>query len=115
MEILDKQAFFETREKIFALNKNLNSIRQRVQIAETDRKKCLITVKELESLPQTTKTYKAVGKMFVVAPINTLKVELKQQAAKREEESTGYINQGKYIEAQLNEAQASLKELVKMK
>ncbi|KAM9984208.1 hypothetical protein ACTFIZ_003900 [Dictyostelium cf. discoideum] len=115
MEILDKQAFFETREKLYTLSRSLNIIKQRIQIAENDRKKCLITINELESLSSDTKTYKAVGKMFVISPMTSLKTELKQQVQKDEEDVKGLINQSKYIDAQITDTERSLNELVRKK
>ncbi|KAN0039400.1 hypothetical protein ACTA71_001594 [Dictyostelium dimigraforme] len=115
MEILDKQAFLETREKLFTLSRSLNIIKQRIQISETDRKKCLVTIKELNLLTPETKTYKAVGKMFVISPIETLKTELEQQIEKDEEDVKGLINQSKYIDAQITDTERSLNELVRKK
>ncbi|EFA81148.1 prefoldin beta-like domain containing protein [Heterostelium album PN500] len=112
LEITDMQAFQEIREKLFNLNRNLNNIRQKIQVSDKDRQRCVITLKELETLPPNTKTYKSVGKMFLVAPKDTLKKELKKQVEKDEEDVKGLMNQGKYIDAQISETEKSLKELV---
>ncbi|KAF2068747.1 hypothetical protein CYY_009928 [Polysphondylium violaceum] len=114
-EITDKKAFQETREKLFTLTRSLNACRQRIQITDTDKQRCLITTRELESLPSNTKTYKAVGKMFIISPMNELKDELNKQAQKDEEDVKGLINQSKYLDAQIRDAEKSLQELVIMK
>eukprot|EP01133_Synstelium_polycarpum_P007730 gene7730-9060_t len=112
VEISDMQAFQEIREKLFALNRNLNTVRQRIQVSDKDRQRCLITLRELEALPADTKAYKSIGKMFLVAPMATLKTDLKKQAEKDEEDVKGLMNQGKYLDAQISGTEKSLKELV---
>ncbi|GAM19555.1 hypothetical protein SAMD00019534_027300, partial [Acytostelium subglobosum LB1] len=112
IEITDMQEFQKIREKLFNLNRNLNTIKQKIQYTDKDRQRCLITVKDLDSLPSSTKTYKSVGKMFIVAPLDTLKKDLKKQAEKDEEDVKGLMNQGKYLDAQITETEKSLKELM---
>eukprot|EP01132_Coremiostelium_polycephalum_P006064 gene6064-7554_t len=115
VEITDKQAFQELREKLINLNRNSNTLRQKIQSTDTDKQRCLITLKEIETLPPQTKTYKAIGKMFLLSPKDSLRSDLKKQVDKDESDVKGLINQRKYIDAQIAEAEKSLKELVIMK
>ncbi|EGG14949.1 prefoldin beta-like domain containing protein [Cavenderia fasciculata] len=112
VEIADMQAFQEVREKLFTLNRTLNTIRQKIQITDKDRQRCAITLRELESIPESTKTYKSIGKMFLVSPMKPLKQELKKQMEKDEDDVKGLMNQGKFVDNQIADTEKALKELI---
>ncbi|KYR00346.1 prefoldin beta-like domain containing protein [Tieghemostelium lacteum] len=85
VEVTDKKAFIEMREKLFTLNRNLSAVRQRIQITEKDKQRSAITIKELDNLPPQTRTYKAIGKMFLLKPSKELSDELKLEIKEDDE------------------------------
>ena len=49
-------------------------------MADMERKRNRLTLLELEKLPETTTTYKAVGKMFIAVPYPRIVSEVKAAA-----------------------------------
>ncbi|KAG8980679.1 hypothetical protein FRB90_007545 [Tulasnella sp. 427] len=94
--------------KALALNK--------AQISQKDRDKRMLqlTIGELSSIPKggkEVKMYKGVGKAFIEVPRTVMERDLKGQEKEVNDDLTNLSKKNKYLEKQLAEAQAQLKDI----
>jgi len=112
VKIANQEAFFELQQKHTENSRLLNQVLAKQQYADREKRRAELTLKELADLPAGTKTYKAVGKMFLYSPVNSLATELKEEASKFDSDGHNMTNQRKYLENALKECEKSIKELI---
>jgi hypothetical protein len=55
------QAFMEVQNKIVETNKHFTNVQNKLQLAEREKRRTLLTISDLENTPEHTKAYKLVG------------------------------------------------------
>ncbi|KAG8940848.1 hypothetical protein FRC04_004999 [Tulasnella sp. 424] len=81
---------------------------------ERDRRMLQLTIGEIASIPKDgkeVKMYKGVGKAFMEVPRTIMERDLKTQEKEINEDLTNLGKKNKYLEKQLAEAQAQLKDI----
>ena len=63
------------QEKHASLRKSLSVEASKLNFADLERKRNRLTLLELDKLPESTTTYKAVGKMFIAVPYTRVVAE----------------------------------------
>lgn len=109
---VNKEAFVELQGRLLSTDKKLKQVATQLRIKETDRKAAILTLQELQDVPESTNTYKAIGRAFVLQPMDDLRKEYDTIA----EDSSKAIEvlQGRkgHLEKQMKEVEESFKELI---
>ena len=62
----DKQAFIELQTRLQSDANALRKVEQQARTAEVERKRAELVLQELSQMPESTNTYKTVGRTFVL-------------------------------------------------
>jgi len=106
------QEIAELRERIARSTRELNAAQTTVETKQKALKKNEYTAKELESLPDNTRTYKAVGRMFLLSPIASLRADLSAQSKALDTDVTALVSRIKLLEKEVKDGQTNLKEVI---
>jgi len=112
VEITNTEAFAELQSKIIETNRILGQVLNKINICKQEKRRNELTINELETIPDTTKTYKAVGKMFLLASKPQIKTEIVNSIKKHDSELQMLANQQKYLENEIGDCEKSIKELI---
>eukprot|EP01112_Ceratiomyxa_fruticulosa_P009618 TRINITY_DN2518_c0_g1_i1.p1 TRINITY_DN2518_c0_g1~~TRINITY_DN2518_c0_g1_i1.p1 ORF type:complete len:124 (-),score=28.71 TRINITY_DN2518_c0_g1_i1:151-522(-) len=112
IEVKDKEAFYELQDRLMEQNRNLQQVKARIQMNTNEKKRSQFTLQEINTLPPSTRTYKAVGKAFILESIPSIKSEISKRIEKIDTEVTTLTNQTKYIERQILDTESGIKELI---
>ncbi|KAG8896388.1 hypothetical protein FRC00_006023, partial [Tulasnella sp. 408] len=102
------QTTAQQSSKALAVNK------AQISQKERDKRMLQLTIGEIASIPKDgkdVKMYKGVGKAFMEVPRTIMERDLKTQEKEINEDLTNLGKKNKYLEKQLAEAQAQLKDI----
>eukprot|EP01120_Amphizonella_sp_Union-15-10_P009746 TRINITY_DN3763_c0_g1_i1.p1 TRINITY_DN3763_c0_g1~~TRINITY_DN3763_c0_g1_i1.p1 ORF type:complete len:118 (+),score=29.32 TRINITY_DN3763_c0_g1_i1:143-496(+) len=92
------------KELVTLQNNLLEASRQYQQVVtimhlnEREKKKGQIALEELNAFPESSKSYKAVGRAFMLEPLPKLKEKLSRQIQKCEKEISKQKNKSQFLE-----------------
>jgi len=112
VQVSNREAFLELQSKLVDTSRLLSQVMSKLQFMERERRRSDLTLKELGEISPETKTYKAIGKMFLSSSSNSLQIELKTFIQKTEHEMQNLLNQQKYLENSLKECEKGIQELI---
>eukprot|EP00698_Gefionella_okellyi_P005992 TRINITY_DN15442_c0_g1_i1.p2 TRINITY_DN15442_c0_g1~~TRINITY_DN15442_c0_g1_i1.p2 ORF type:complete len:129 (-),score=28.34 TRINITY_DN15442_c0_g1_i1:433-819(-) len=115
----DAQAFMEQAQKTFMslrqkqseCSRNLAQARSAIQMHDRERKRSELTKAEVESLPAGTKTYRAVGKMFLLAPPQEVLAMLKTEIETHKSDTAAIAKKAEFYEKTLQDTVKNITEL----
>lgn len=84
----DVEQLWELQGRQAELRRHVMQLTSQINVAERERSILDITVREMDAMPDQTKTYMAIGKMFAFAPKDQLRGELlqaKEESFKKDE------------------------------
>eukprot|EP00455_Lapot_gusevi_P047473 TRINITY_DN641_c0_g2_i3.p2 TRINITY_DN641_c0_g2~~TRINITY_DN641_c0_g2_i3.p2 ORF type:complete len:124 (-),score=34.16 TRINITY_DN641_c0_g2_i3:37-408(-) len=113
VEISDRKAFDELRQKQVEISRQLINANGQLTIKERTKKKSELTLSELNEMPETTKMYKSIGRTFVLSDGGKIKDELQQTIAQCETDIANFSTQVKYLERQAEDNESNIRELIK--
>eukprot|EP01114_Cavostelium_apophysatum_P013230 TRINITY_DN3154_c0_g1_i1.p2 TRINITY_DN3154_c0_g1~~TRINITY_DN3154_c0_g1_i1.p2 ORF type:complete len:102 (+),score=23.30 TRINITY_DN3154_c0_g1_i1:189-494(+) len=93
-------------------NRLLAQVNAKAQFLDRERRRNQLTLKEMEDVKDDTKTYKAIGKMFMLVPFKSVTTELTDSVKKFENDLTQLANQQKYLQNQIRECEKGIRELI---
>jgi prefoldin subunit 1 len=79
---INKEAFVELQGRLVDTTTKLKQVQMQIRNKEAEKKRAFLTVEELERLPESTNTYRSVGKAFILESRDTL---LKEQQTKADD------------------------------
>uniref|UniRef100_A0A7S3BI00 Prefoldin n=1 Tax=Prasinoderma singulare TaxID=676789 RepID=A0A7S3BI00_9VIRI len=102
----------ELQERMMELsNKQKQTVFQKQQ-KEKEKRQNVFSLHEIGELPDQTKTYKAVGKMFVLRPKTELEDELIAANDSLDADVASLQKSNEYFESKLAEVQGGLRDLI---
>lgn len=84
----DVEQLWELQGRQAELRRHVMQLTSQINVAERERSILDITVREMDAMPEQTKTYMAIGKMFAFSPKDQLRRELlqaKEESFKKDE------------------------------
>jgi hypothetical protein len=60
---MEMKAFVEIQNKIIETNRHYTNVQNKLQLAEREKRRTLLTIADLESAPANTNTYKLIGEL----------------------------------------------------
>merc|ERR1711990_366653 len=109
MEI--KQAFVELQMKMVDANKEMKMADWKVENYKRSIKHTELTVDEIKSLPEETRLYESVGRMFMLSTRSGITGTLDKKQEKLNEEIKNLEAKKTYLEKSLKDSENSLREL----
>ncbi|XP_019866486.1 prefoldin subunit 1 [Aethina tumida] len=110
-----KKAFTELQEKQIETSQKIKLHDLQIEGLKRNKKHASFTEREINALEEGTRTYEAVGRMFVLTPMADIKENLQKKQAAAEEKIKVLEGNKSYLENSLLEATNSLRELVQQK
>ncbi|KAM0933759.1 putative prefoldin beta [Dioscorea sansibarensis] len=111
-EETSRTAFVELQGRIIETTAKLKQVQNQMRGKEGEKKRAYLTLEELRLLPDDTKTYKSIGKMFVLEPKSLLMNEQEQKFKDSECAITSLQTSKEYFEKQMGEVENNLRELL---
>mmetsp|Transcript_15226 Transcript_15226/g.25090 ORF Transcript_15226/g.25090 Transcript_15226/m.25090 type:complete len:114 (+) Transcript_15226:50-391(+) len=103
----------ELQQRFLDTQRQLVTVETQLQLLQREKKKSELTLKELNDLPSGVRTYRPVGKMFLMATMRELTKELQSKITTAESDITHFVNSRQYLERQMREIGNGMKELTK--
>ena len=72
MDEKDKESLQELQQGMAQAQQEQQMLQAKVQMRESERRRCDLTLHELADLPESARAYKQVGKMFLMQPLPEL-------------------------------------------
>lgn len=108
----NKAAFFEIQGRMIETTAKLKQVQSQIRSKETEKKRAYLTLEELQQVPDETKTYKSIGRTFVLEPKSVLINEQEQKFKDSETAIASLQTSKEHLEKQLGEVETNLKELL---
>lgn len=110
-----KKAFGELQDKMVDTTQKLRLADIQIDSLKRTKQHAELTIKEIATLPNTTKTYESVGRMFLLDDIATIKTGLQSRMKNADEKITTLENNKTYLERDLKESKNNLREMVEQR
>ncbi|XP_015124264.1 prefoldin subunit 1 [Diachasma alloeum] len=110
-----KKAFAELQEKMVDTTQKLRLADIQIESLKRMKQHAELTIKEIVTLPNTTKTYESVGRMFLLDDIDSIKKGLQSRMKNADEKITTLENNKTYLERDLKESKNNLREMVQQR
>ncbi|XP_050375373.1 prefoldin subunit 1 [Argentina anserina] len=108
----NRAAFMEIQGRMIELTAKLKQVQNQMRNKEGEKKRAFLTLEEIRPLPEDANTYKSIGRTFVLEPKSVL-VDEQEQKLKDSETAIASLQTSKeYIEKQIGEVEANLRELL---
>ena len=104
--------FVELQAKYAEATSQMKNLRSSVQQRENDRQRAKLTAKEMEAVEETARTFKPLGRSFVLEGRAELVKGLEETSAKATEEIEKAMAQREYLAKKLSDVETNLSELM---
>uniref|UniRef100_A0A7S1G8S4 Uncharacterized protein n=1 Tax=Bicosoecida sp. CB-2014 TaxID=1486930 RepID=A0A7S1G8S4_9STRA len=102
----------ELEERVRSVAQQLQVAKDRKQGAASGKRRLELTAEEMSRIPEGTKTYEAVGKMFVMTPLDEVKAHLADKVSAQEKRLKNFEASIEYLEKASKEADSNWMEMV---
>ncbi|XP_076302308.1 LOW QUALITY PROTEIN: prefoldin subunit 1-like [Lasioglossum baleicum] len=99
---------FDTTQKLKLADLQIDKLKRSKQLAE-------LTMKEVTSYPENTKTYESVGRMFLLDDMESIKAGLKKRMKNADEKVKTLENNKTYFQQNLKECGNNVRELLQQR
>eukprot|EP00128_Syssomonas_multiformis_P000007 Colp12_sorted_trinity150504_noHs@15660 len=110
-----RKQFMELQTKMVESSRQVNMVKAQIEGKQREIKRAELVEKEIAGLAADTKTYLAVGKMFLFQPKTEVLADLKTKVKASEEDIEKLKKSKKYIERALKDDEDSLRDLIQHK
>lgn len=110
-----KQAFADLQKKMIETQTQMRVADAQIAQLEITKKRSDFTAKELQGMPESTKQYQSVGRMFMLQSQDEIQEMLKQKQVGASEKIKELEGKKKYLEKTVKESEANLREMVSQK
>lgn len=111
MSKLEIEQLWELQGRQAELRRHVTQLTSQINVAERERSILDITVREMDAMPDHTKTYMAVGKMFALSPKDELRGELMQARDDSQKKDEGRKSLRDQFMTKLKESENRIDEL----
>ena len=94
----DKENFQELQNSMAEAQKEMHGIALKIRTKNAESKHSSLTLVEMEPLPESTKTYEQVGKMFLLKPLAQLKDQFLESVKAADAEVVALIDKKAHVE-----------------
>lgn len=94
----DKDNFKELQDSITEAQREIAGITQKMRTRNAEAKHAELTLEELSTIDDSTRTYEQVGKMFLMKPLTDLKAQLNETKESGQKEVASLTDQKKHRE-----------------
>lgn len=106
-------AIIEAGNRVKTVERQVQQTKERKAVALREKKKDELTIKNLEALPADTRTFQAIGKMFLLKPKEVVEKRLADNVGSYDQTDAVCTRTLGYLESQLKDASSNLEELLK--
>lgn len=110
-----KKAFAELQEKMMDTSVKMALLDVQVEKLKRNKHRADLTIKEITALPQDTKTYQAVGRMFILDEMDSVKKDLENRISSADEKIKTLENNKAYLQRNVKESENNLREMVQQR
>ncbi|KAG7207908.1 hypothetical protein KM043_009499 [Ampulex compressa] len=110
-----KKAFSELHEKMVDTTQKLKLADVQIEKLRRTKQRAELTVKEISSLSENTRTYESVGRMFLLDDINNIKVGLEKRMKTADEKVKTLENNKVYLQQSLKESENNIREMIQQR
>jgi len=107
-----KKAFQELQSKMVATTQQLKVSDMQVETLKRQMTHAKLVQQELANVPETTRCYEGVGRMFLLQPMGTIKINLGEKTKASETKISTILTNKTYLEKNLKESEDNLRELI---
>ncbi|KAL4239550.1 Prefoldin subunit 1 [Mactra antiquata] len=107
-----KKAFQELQGKLIATTQQLKLSDAQIETLKRTKQHSLLVEKELDRLPENTRVYEGVGRMFMLAGIPEVKKTLEMKMKAADSKIKTIEGSKAYLERNMKESEDSLRELI---
>ena len=105
--------FMKMQENFQQTQAKLRQVKKQHMEASMAHRKSGLTLEEINSLPEGSNTYRAVGKIFMQKPVDAIREELVEVAKKSESQAEILAKSKTYLESQIEDVTRHMGELIK--
>ena len=109
----DKENFQEMQASIQKMQQEIHMLSTKLRSRNAEAKHSQLTLAELADLPEGTRTYDQVGKMFLLQPLPEVKSKLTENVAASEKETVAMTETRTKREEEFKKLQEDFQEFVK--
>jgi len=109
----DKDNFKELQDSITEAQREIAGITQKMRTRNAEAKHAELTLEELSTIDDSTRTYEQVGKMFLMKPLTDLKAQLNETKESGQKEVASLTDQKKHREEAFTKLNDDFQEFVK--
>lgn len=109
----DKENFQELQQSVADAQRELAQIGQKIRTRNAEAKHAALTFAELEPIPDETRAFEQVGKMFLLKPMSDIKKNLTETCESVSKDVTSLNDKKKHVEDTYTKVQADFQEFVK--
>ncbi|XP_071479981.1 prefoldin subunit 1-like [Diadema antillarum] len=110
-----KKAFQEQQIRMIETTQQLKIADMQVEQLKRKQQHCKLTASELAALPEETRVYEGVGRMFLLQDMSDIQSVLSGKVKDADDQIQKVQNNKTYLERMLKESEGNLRELVKSK
>ncbi|CAH1247806.1 PFDN1 [Branchiostoma lanceolatum] len=110
-----KKAFQELQTKMITTQQQLKVADAQIEAQRRVQQHAKLTDQEISTLPEETRVYEGVGRMFLLQPIPTVRDNLKTKMESSEEKIKKLQSNKTYLERNCKESQENIREMIMQK
>ncbi|XP_076169332.1 prefoldin subunit 1 [Ptiloglossa arizonensis] len=110
-----RKAFSQLHEKMIDTTQKLKLADIQIEKLRRSKQRAELTVKEITSYPENTKTYESVGRMFLLDDIENIKTGLEKQMKSADEKVKTLENNKTYLSQNLKECENNIREMIQQR
>ncbi|KAL0118666.1 hypothetical protein PUN28_009380 [Cardiocondyla obscurior] len=110
-----KQAFSKLHEKMIDTRQKLKLADIQIDKLRRMNQRAELTTKEISSLPEDTRMYESVGRMFLLDSMNNIKNNLESKVKTSDEKIKTLENNKTYLQRSLKESENEIREMIQQK
>ncbi|KAI8497431.1 Prefoldin subunit 1 [Branchiostoma belcheri] len=110
-----KKAFQELQTKMISTQQQLKVADAQIEAQRRLQQHAKLTDQEISSLPEGTRVYEGVGRMFILQPIPTVRDNLKTKVESSDDKIKKLQSNKTYLERNVKESQENIREMIMQK
>lgn len=103
--------FVELQEQLSAYSKDLRSVQLKLTSAQRESRANQVTAQHVDSLPEDVRTYRAVGKAFLLEPKTEVQSRLEKEHSSLIKTQRDLSDRREYLERRISSTQTNLRDL----
>jgi len=112
MTEVDRKAILELQNSLNDTKRKLYQTSAQLRSKDTSKRKSELTLREVLDLPNETRTYKAVGRAFLLTPLDEMASSLEDNIKSAEADITRLKTEAEYLEKTHDRQEKELGEMI---